>query len=158
MSTINIQRSPLGGRGFESYSEDPELSGTLAKYYVKGLQDKGIAATIKHFVANDQEFERMSMSSEVSERALREIYLRAFEIPLRESEYKPWAVMTAYNRMNGLHCSEDPRLLKDILRDEWKWSGAVMSDWLVDYQRDLLISDMLKVWHLLRRRFNQCWS
>ncbi|TIC65479.1 putative beta-glucosidase precursor [Wallemia mellicola] len=134
--TINIQRSPLGGRGFESYSEDPELSGTLAKYYVKGLQDKGIAATIKHFVANDQEFERMSMSSEVSERALREIYLRAFEIPLRESEYKPWAVMTAYNRMNGLHCSEDPRLLKDILRDEWKWSGAVMSDWCGTYSAD----------------------
>lgn len=96
---------------------------------MKGLQNKGIAATIKHFVGNDQEFERMSMSSEISERALREIYLRAFEIPLRESEHKPWAVMTAYNRVNGLHCSEDPRLLGDILRGEWEWNGMTMSDW-----------------------------
>ncbi|TIA80758.1 hypothetical protein E3P77_02724 [Wallemia ichthyophaga] len=131
--TINIQRSPLGGRGFESYSEDPELSGTLAKYFVKGLQDKGVAATIKHYVGNDQEFERMSMSSEISERALREIYLRAFEIPLRESEHKPWSVMTAYNRVNGLHCSEDPRLLGDILRGEWGWNGMTMSDWFGTY-------------------------
>lgn len=93
------------------------------------MQDKGIAAAIKHFVANDQEFERTSMSSEVSERALREIYLRAFEIPLRESENKPWSVMTAYNRLNGLHCSEHPQLLDEILRKEWGWEGLIMSDW-----------------------------
>lgn len=133
--TINIQRSPLGGRGFESYSEDPFLSGTLARAYVEGLQAEGVAATIKHFVTNDQEFERMSMSSEVGPRALREIYLRAFELVLRTPN-PPWAVMTAYNRLNGLHLSENPFVLDQVLRKEWNWRGMVMSDWFGTYSAD----------------------
>ncbi|KAF8308211.1 putative beta-glucosidase precursor [Clavulina sp. PMI_390] len=133
--TINIQRSPLGGRGFESYSEDPLLSGLLARAYITGLQEEGVAATPKHYVANDQEFERMSMSSEVSARALREIYLRPFELCVRPSltSSPPWALMTSYNRLSGLHCSENPFLLTQVLREEWGWKGMVMSDWFGTY-------------------------
>ncbi|CAE6455944.1 unnamed protein product, partial [Rhizoctonia solani] len=127
--TVNIQRSPLGGRGFESYSEDPLLSGNLAQAFVNGLQSEGVAATIKHFVANDSEFERMSISSEVSTRALREIYLRPFELVCRDSKTPAWAVMTAYNRVNGLHASENKHLLDTILRKQWGWEGLIMSDW-----------------------------
>ncbi|KAJ3574795.1 hypothetical protein NP233_g1525 [Leucocoprinus birnbaumii] len=112
--TVNTQRSPLGGRGFESFAEDPHLNGTIASAYINGLQSKGISATIKHFVANDQEYQRFSISSEVSERALREIYLKPFQIAIKNS--KPWAVMSAYNRINGLHVSENKRFLDDILR------------------------------------------
>ncbi|KAF8589753.1 glycoside hydrolase family 3 protein [Ramaria rubella] len=129
--TCNIQRSPLGGRSFESFSEDPHLSGSLAAAYVNGLQTNGVAATIKHFVANDQEHERMGVDSIVSERALREIYLYPFMLAQRDA--KPWAYMTAYNRLGGIHCSEDPRLLKDILRKEWGFDGLVMSDWFGTY-------------------------
>ncbi|GJJ11758.1 hypothetical protein Clacol_005996 [Clathrus columnatus] len=129
--TCNIQRSPLGGRSFESFSEDPFLSGTCAAAYVNGLQSNGVAATIKHFVANDQEHERMGSSSNLSERALREIYLYPFMIAQRDA--KPWAYMTAYNRLNGVHCSENPRLLTDILRREWGFDGLVMSDWFGTY-------------------------
>ncbi|KZP20178.1 glycoside hydrolase family 3 protein [Athelia psychrophila] len=125
--TVNTQRSPLGGRGFESFSEDPHVNGTIAAAYINGLQSKGVAATIKHYVANDQEFERFSISSEVSERALREIYLKPFQIAIRES--KPWAVMSSYNRVNGLHVSEDKRILHDILKAEWGFDGMTMSDW-----------------------------
>ncbi|KAJ6538518.1 glycoside hydrolase family 3 protein [Mycena vulgaris] len=125
--TVNTQRSPLGGRGFESFSEDPVLNGMIAAAYINGLQSKGVSATIKHYVANDQEFERFSISSDVSERALREIYLKPFQIAIRESN--PWALMTAYNRVNGLHVSEDKRLLDDILRKEWGYKGMIMSDW-----------------------------
>lgn len=134
--TINIHRSPLGGRGFESYSEDPLLSGLLARAYVAGLQEEGVSGTIKHYVANDQEFERMSMSSEVAPRPLREIYLRPFELVLRPGPSNPdpsWAVMTSYNRLNGLHCSENPFLLTKVLREEWGWKGMVMSDWFGTY-------------------------
>ncbi|CUA68916.1 beta-glucosidase [Rhizoctonia solani] len=127
--TVNIQRSPLGGRGFESYSEDPLISGNLAQAFVNGLQSEGVAATIKHFVANDSEFERMSISSEVSTRALREIYLRPFELVCRDSKTPAWAVMTAYNRVNGLHASENKHLLDTILRKQWGWEGLIMSDW-----------------------------
>ncbi|BGO91934.1 hypothetical protein NBRC10512_001113 [Rhodotorula toruloides] len=125
--TVNTQRSPLGGRGFESYAEDPTLSGLVAAAYINGVQSKNVAATIKHFVANDQEFERFSSSSEVSQRALREIYLEPFRLAVKHS--KPKAFMTAYNRLNGLHCSEDRNLLDGILRGEWGWKGLVMSDW-----------------------------
>ncbi|KAG5648833.1 hypothetical protein DXG03_000182 [Asterophora parasitica] len=125
--TVNTQRSPLGGRGFESFSEDPHLNGTVAAAYINGLQSKGVAATIKHYVANDQEFQRFSISSEVSERALREIYLKPFQIAIKGSD--PWALMSAYNRINGLHVSEDKRLLDDVLRKEWGYKGMVMSDW-----------------------------
>ncbi|KAF9485175.1 glycoside hydrolase family 3 protein [Pholiota conissans] len=125
--TVNTQRSPLGGRGFESFSEDPHLNGIIAASYIGGVQTKGVSATIKHFVANDQEFERFSISSEVSERALREIYLKPFQIAIKKAN--PWALMTAYNRVNGIHASENNKLLQDILLKEWKYKGLVMSDW-----------------------------
>ncbi|KAK0243159.1 glycoside hydrolase family 3 protein [Armillaria nabsnona] len=125
--TVNTQRSPLGGRGFESFSEDGVLNGEIAAAYINGLQSKGVSATIKHYVANDQEHERYSVSSEVSERALREIYLKPFQIAIRKSN--PWALMSSYNRINGLHVSEDKRLLDDILRKEWGYKGLIMSDW-----------------------------
>ncbi|KAI0315538.1 glycoside hydrolase family 3 protein [Amylostereum chailletii] len=125
--TCNIQRSPLGGRAFESFSEDPHLSGTMAAAYVAGLQSNGIAATIKHFVANDQEHERTAVESVMSDRALREIYLYPFMLAQKLAQ--PWAYMTSYGRVTSVHCSEDPSLLQGILRDEWKFDGIVMSDW-----------------------------
>jgi beta-glucosidase len=125
--TINIQRGPLGGRGFESYSEDPVLSGFTAAAFINGLQSNGIAATLKHYVCNDQEHERNKVSSIVTERALREIYLMPFQIALRESN--PKAIMSGYNKVNGIHVSEDKKLLNDVLREEWGWKGLVMSDW-----------------------------
>ncbi|BGP25151.1 hypothetical protein JCM10295v2_004071 [Rhodotorula toruloides] len=141
--TVNIQRSPLGGRGFESYSEDPTLSGLVAAAYINGVQSKGVAAAIKHFVANDQEFERFSSSSEVSQRALREIYLEPFRLAVKHSN--PKAFMTAYNRVNGLHCSEDENLIDAILRGEWGWNGLVMSDWTGVYSVDKSIKAGLDV-------------
>ncbi|ODQ58555.1 glycoside hydrolase family 3 protein [Wickerhamomyces anomalus NRRL Y-366-8] len=129
--TVNIQRIPNGGRGFESFSEDPLLSGKLAASYINGFQSKGLAATIKHFVGNDQENERFSSDSVISQRALREIYLKPFEIAIEESN--PKALMTSYNKVNGVHVSEDEYLLKTILRGEWNWNGLVMSDWTGTY-------------------------
>jgi beta-glucosidase len=144
--TVNMQRSPLGGRGFESFSEDPVLSGLCARGVVQGMQGEGVAACVKHFVGNDQEHERQAVSSIISERALREIYLMPFQLACgagagqgasgtegEGNEERPWAVMTAYNRVNGLHCSESPRLINDILRKEWGWDGLVMSDWYGTY-------------------------
>lgn len=125
--TVNMQRSPLGGRGFESFSEDPYLAGAMGAATVNGIQSTGVSATIKHYVANDQEHERQSVDSVVSERALREIYLMPFMIAQRDA--KPWCYMTAYNRVNGTHASENPRLLKEVLRKEWGFDGLVMSDW-----------------------------
>jgi beta-glucosidase len=125
--TVNTQRSPLGGRGFESFSEDPHLNGTIAAAYINGVQSQGVAATIKHYVANDQEFQRFSISCDLGERALREIYLKPFQIALKHSN--PWALMASYNRVNGIHVSEDKRLLVDILRKEWGYKGLTMSDW-----------------------------
>lgn len=125
--TINIQRSPLGGRGFESFSEDGILSGTLAGHYCQGIQEKGVAATLKHFVCNDQEHERMAVDSLVTDRALREIYLMPFQVALRVCRAK--CFMTAYNKVNGTHLSENKAILQGILRDEWGWDGLVMSDW-----------------------------
>jgi beta-glucosidase len=127
--TINLQRSPLGGRGFESFAEDPFLSGILAAAYCNGLQGEGIVATLKHFVCNDLEDQRKAVNVIVSDRALREIYLMPFMLAIRDS--KPGVVMTAYNKLNGIHCSENGRLLKDILRKEWGFEGAVISDWFV---------------------------
>ncbi|KFZ14141.1 hypothetical protein V501_03399 [Pseudogymnoascus sp. VKM F-4519 (FW-2642)] len=129
--TINIQRSPLGGRGFESFSEDPYFSGKLAGSYINGVQSKDVVATVKHYVANDQEHERVAVDAKVTERALREIYLLPFQIAIADSA--PGAVMTAYNKVNGTHVSEDKRLLQDILRNEWRWKGLVMSDWFGTY-------------------------
>jgi beta-glucosidase len=124
--TINMQRSPLGGRGLESFSEDPYLAGFLAAAEIRGIQECGIQATIKHFVCNDQEHERKAVDAVVSERALREIYLLPFQIALRDG--RPDAFMTSYNRVNGLHASENGRLLQGILREEWGFEGLVMSD------------------------------
>ncbi|GAA5891806.1 hypothetical protein JCM5296_001867 [Sporobolomyces johnsonii] len=132
--TCNTQRSPLGGRGFESYSEDPVLSGMIASAYVNGLQKKGVAACIKHFVANDQEFERFSMDSVISDRALREIYLEPFRLAVKHAN--PRAFMTGYNRLNGTHCSENKELLEGIVRGEWGWKGLIMSDWTGVYSVD----------------------
>jgi len=125
--TVNIQRSPLAGRNFESYSEDPYLAGRMATAYIKGLQGKGVGACIKHFACNNSEFERTSMSSDVPERALHEIYLTAFRMALRDA--RPWAVMSAYNKLNGTWCSESCRLLLEILKGQWGFDGLVISDW-----------------------------
>ncbi len=133
--TVNIHRTPIAGRNFECYSEDPFLSGMIASAYIKGIQDKGKGACIKHFVANDQEFERFSMSSEVDERTLREIYLEPFRIAIRNSD--PWAVMSAYNRVNGVYACENDHMLNDILKGEWGYKGIVMSDWFGTYDKDV---------------------
>ncbi|EXL58259.1 beta-glucosidase [Fusarium oxysporum f. sp. radicis-lycopersici 26381] len=129
--TINICRSPLGGRSFESFSEDPTLSGIIAAEYIKGLQSHGISAAIKHFLANDQEHERMGQDSIIAPRALREIYLRPFQIA--QARAAPWSYMTSYNKLNGTHCAEHDWLLKDLLRGEWGFEGLVMSDWMGTY-------------------------
>ncbi len=124
---LNIKRSPLGGRNFEYFSEDPELSGRLAAAYVRGIQSTGVAGTPKHFAANSQELRRLVSDSVVDERTLREVYLTAFEIVVREA--RPWALMTAYNLVNGTYSHENRHLLIDILRDEWGFDGLVVSDW-----------------------------
>jgi beta-glucosidase len=127
--TVNMQRSPVGGRGFESFSEDPVLAGKIAAATIRGIQSTGVVATIKHFVCNDQEDDRHAADSVVSARALREIYLLPFQIAQRESQ--PVAYMTAYNKLNGTHASENRWLLEDLLRQEWGFTGVVISDWLV---------------------------
>ena len=129
--TINMQRSPLGGRGFESISEDPVLAGLGAAALVKGIQETGVVATIKHFVCNDQEHERNAVNTIITERALREIYLLPFQLVVRDAN--PGAFMTAYNKINGTHVSENPKILRDTLRGEWGWKGWVMSDWWGPY-------------------------
>ncbi|KAK6818813.1 hypothetical protein PG987_016266 [Apiospora arundinis] len=125
--TVCMHRHPLGGRNFESFSEDPLLTGKLASQYIQGLQSKGVAATIKHFVTNEQETHRLTIDSVVMERPLRELYLRPFEIAVREAN--PWAVMTSYNLINGVHADMNDHTLKDILRGEWEYDGTVVSDW-----------------------------
>ncbi|RBR12805.1 uncharacterized protein FIESC28_08507 [Fusarium coffeatum] len=125
--TVCMHRHPLGGRNFESFSEDPLLTGKLAAQYIKGLQDRGVAATIKHFVGNEQETNRLTIDSLVTERPLREIYLKPFEIAVREAN--PWAVMSSYNLINGVHADMNKHTLKDILRGEWGYEGTVVSDW-----------------------------
>ena len=124
---VNIKRSPLCGRNFEYYSEDPLLSGVLGAAFVRALQGQGVGATVKHFAANNQETDRMRVSAEVDERTLREIYLPAFERVVTEA--RPAAVMAAYNRLNGVPACENRWLLTDVLRTEWGFEGAVVSDW-----------------------------
>lgn len=125
--TVNLHRSPLYGRNFECFSEDPHLSARLAVAYVSGVQDQGIACVIKHFVANDAEFERMTINSVVDARTLRELYLPPFEAAVKEAGV--WGVMTAYNQLNGTACSANGWLLADLLRGEWGFDGIVMTDW-----------------------------
>ncbi|EXF79977.1 Cel3c [Colletotrichum fioriniae PJ7] len=129
--TVNIIRSPLNGRGFESFSEDPHLGGMLAAAIIRGVQSRGTLAALKHFVANDQETEKMSLDVRMSDRALREIYLLPFQIALRDSN--PRVVMSSYNKIGGLHVSENPMILQDILRKEWGFDGLIMSDWYGTY-------------------------
>jgi beta-glucosidase len=125
--TVNLHRHPLAGRNFECYSEDPYLSARMAVAYIGGVQSRGVGSCVKHFVANDQEFERMTISAEVAERVLRELYLVPFEYAVIEA--KAWAVMSAYNRLNGVYCGEQPWSLGDVLKREWAFDGIVMSDW-----------------------------
>ncbi|KAJ8488421.1 hypothetical protein ONZ51_g3578 [Trametes cubensis] len=132
--TCNTQRNPLGGRSFESFSEDPHLAGMMAAAYCKGLQAGGIGACIKHFLGNDKENDRFGYDSIMSERALREIYAMPFM--LAEKYAKPWCFMTAYNRVNGTHVSENKHILQDVLRKEWGSNAATMSDWFGIYSID----------------------
>ena len=124
---INIKRHILCGRNFEYLSEDPVLTGELAAGYINGLQEKGVSASLKHFAVNNQEKYREESSFEVDERTLREIYLKGFEIAVKKSH--PDSVMCAYNKVNGIWCSENEYLLKKILKDEWEFEGMVVSDW-----------------------------
>ena len=126
--TVNIHRSPLNGRNFECYSEDPYLSGRMAVAYIRGLQSQGVGATVKHFVGNDSEFERNTISSDIGERALREIYLVPFEAAVKEGG--TWALMSSYNKINGVFACDHRRLLHDVLKEEWGFDGLVMSDWM----------------------------
>lgn len=124
--TVNLHRTPLAGRNFECYSEDPFLTAALASKYIEGVQSKGMATTVKHFVGNDSEFERFTMSSEIPERALRELYLVPFEAAV---EAGTLAIMTGYNKVAGTWCGENPDLMQTIARDEWGFDGMFMSDW-----------------------------
>jgi len=126
--TVNLHRSPLGGRTFECSSEDPLLAGKIAAAFVRGVQSQGVVTTVKHFAGNDAEFERHTINSVIDPRTLRELTLVPFELAVREGG--ALGIMTAYNRLNGPHCSEHHQLITEILRGEWGFEGFVLTDWL----------------------------
>lgn len=128
---LNIKRSPLCGRNFEYFSEDPVLAGQFAAAYVNGMQSRGVGSCIKHFAVNSQETRRMTVDALVDERALREIYLSAFEYAVKYSQ--PYAVMASYNKINGFYATENKHFLTEILRNEWHFDGMVVSDWGASY-------------------------
>ena len=142
---VNIHRNPLCGRNFEYWSEDPLLTGKLAGAMVRGIQSQNIAATVKHFACNNKETNRKYSDSRLSQRALREIYLKAFEIIVRNEQ--PWAIMSSYNVVNGQRASESRELLTTILREEWGYTGLVMSDWWTrgEHYKELLAGNDLKM-------------
>jgi beta-glucosidase len=129
--TINTPRSPLGGRGFESFSEDPHLSGTLAASMILGCESTGVISAVKHFVGNDQEHERRAVDCLITLRALREVYLRPFQIVARDAN--SGALMTSYNKINGRHIADSTKMLQELVRDEWKWDPLIVSDWYGTY-------------------------
>ena len=124
---VNIKRSPLCGRNFEYFSEDPYLTGEMAKSHINGVQSQGVGTSLKHYAVNNQEYRRMTIDAVVDERALREIYLTGYEIAVKESQ--PWTVMCAYNKINGTYASDHKKLMRDILKDEWGHEGLVVTDW-----------------------------
>lgn len=124
---INLRRTPLAGRSYEYYSEDPLVTGKLSAAVIEGVQSQGVGTSLKHFACNNSEVERTTMDSVIEERALREIYLKGFEIAIKQS--KPWTIMSSYNRLNGVQASQDPWLLNEVLRDDWGFDGVVVSDW-----------------------------
>lgn len=131
---VNLKRSPLGGRNFEYFSEDPVLSGEMAAAWINGVQSKGVAASLKHYVCNDQETLRMTIDVDVDPQTLREVYLLPFEIAVRKAN--PWTIMAAYNHINGPRATEHRELLREVLKGEWGWDGVVVSDWLAVNRRE----------------------
>jgi beta-glucosidase len=129
--TVCLQRSPLIGRGFEAFGEDPWLSGTLASDYVNGVQSERVACAIKHYAAHDQSTMSQEDSIWASERTLRELHLLPFQIAAKQAN--PWSVMTSYHKINGIHTAEHPWLINQVLREDWGWDGLVMSDWFGTY-------------------------
>jgi len=132
---VNIKRNPRCGRNFEYFSEDPYLSGWMATSFIKGVQSQGIGTSLKHFAANNQELDRLTSSSNIDQRALREIYLKPFEIAVKHAQ--PWTIMASYNKINGVHSGSNPWLLKKLLRDEWGYHGLVISDWGATHEREI---------------------